>query len=407
MLGSRYVQVLRYPGVVRLLTPTLIARIPDAIAATGIVVLVRSATGSYFEAGLAAGTFGVGTAVSAPVAGRALDRLGQRRVLPLLAAGFAGALVALVLASGHLGAGPVDALAAVAGLIRPPIEAALRTMWPRLVRPAEIDAAYSLDSTVQELIWIGGPLLLAVLLTIGVPGLPLLACAVVSVAGTLAYVMGLRAAPERRDSVAAGRSPLCKAGLRVLLVSAACYGIAAGFLNLALVAFAGAHGSVAWAGVLVAIWGLGSLAGGLAYGSRHWHRPVEARAMVCLSLFGVMLMLLALAPSLAVLAMLMFFLGVPLSPWLGALSASVQRAVPAASTTEAFAWEFSTITVGMSVGAALSGLIIQDASVQAAFLAAGGLALAGAAFGLVRLANRPHRVSSDNAHPAASGKHMA
>lgn len=116
MLGSRYVQALRYPGVMRLLMPALVARIPDAIAATGIVVLVWSATGSYSEAGFAAGAFGAGPAVSAPVAGRALDRLGQRRVLPLLAAGFAGALVALVLANGHLGAGPVNALAAVAGL---------------------------------------------------------------------------------------------------------------------------------------------------------------------------------------------------------------------------------------------------------------------------------------------------
>lgn len=47
MLGARYLHVLRLPGTARLLLPTLIARIPDSIAATGIVILVRSATGSY------------------------------------------------------------------------------------------------------------------------------------------------------------------------------------------------------------------------------------------------------------------------------------------------------------------------------------------------------------------------
>ena len=163
MPEPQYLLILRRPGAARLLLPTLVARIPDSIAATAIAVLVRSATGSYFSAGFAAGAFGAGTAVSAPVAGRALDRLGQRRLLPLLAIGFAAALTALALASGHSGPGVLDAVAAAAGLTRPPVEAALRAMWPKLVPPNRV-AAYALDSTVQELIWIGGPLLLALLL---------------------------------------------------------------------------------------------------------------------------------------------------------------------------------------------------------------------------------------------------
>lgn len=66
MLGARYRHVLRLPGTTRLL-PALLARIPDSIAATGTVILVRSATGSYSAAGLAAGALGIGTAVSSPL----------------------------------------------------------------------------------------------------------------------------------------------------------------------------------------------------------------------------------------------------------------------------------------------------------------------------------------------------
>src|SRR5436190_20747486 len=99
MMGSRYLRILRRPGTARLLAPALVARIPDSIAATAIVVVVRSVTGSYAAAGLAAGAFGIGAAVSAPLTGRAVDRLGQRRVLPVLAAAFAGALVVLVFSS--------------------------------------------------------------------------------------------------------------------------------------------------------------------------------------------------------------------------------------------------------------------------------------------------------------------
>jgi predicted MFS family arabinose efflux permease len=370
-----------------LLVPALIARIPDGIAATAIVVLVRSVTGSYSTAGFAAGAFGIGTAASAPFTGRALDRLGQRLVLPVLAAAFALALVVLVVAAGSLGAAEFDVLIVAAGLARPPIEAALRTMWPRLVSPRQVDAAYTLDSTAQEFIWIAGPLLLALLLAIGSPRLPLIACAILSVAGTVLYTLGLRHVPERK-AVSSARSPLRHAGLRILLVCAACYGVAAGILNLALVAFAGSHGGVAWAGVLVAIWGLGSMAGGLLYGSRDWSGRVELRAMGCLALFGAALVLLAAAPGLIVLALLMIPLGVPLSPWLGSLSASVQCAVPAASSTEAFAWTFAAVTVAMAGGSAFGGMIIQEAGVDAAFLAAGGIGLAGAAFGALRFAFR-------------------
>ena len=128
-------------------------------------------------------------------------------------------------------------------------------------------------------------------------------------------------------------------------------------------------------------------------------RPAEDRAMVCLALFAATLMLLAAAPSLIVLALLMIPLGVPLSPWLGSLSAAVQRAAPAAASTEAFAWTFTVITVGMSAGSACGGVIIQASGPQAAFLAAGGSGLAGAAFGALRLPGSRHEQPAATREP--------
>jgi predicted MFS family arabinose efflux permease len=56
-------------------------------------------------------------------------------------------------------------------------------------------------------------------------------------------------------------------------------------------------------------------------------------------------------------------------------------AVPAAVSTEAFTWTFAVITVGMAAGGAVGGTIIQAASPQVAFLAAGSLSLVAAALG--------------------------
>jgi hypothetical protein len=58
MPGPRYVRVLRRTGVARLVAPTLIARIPDAIAGPAIIVVARSVTGSYSAAGLAGAVIG-------------------------------------------------------------------------------------------------------------------------------------------------------------------------------------------------------------------------------------------------------------------------------------------------------------------------------------------------------------
>jgi predicted MFS family arabinose efflux permease len=386
--GSPFTGILRSGAVARLALSALVARIPDSIAATGIVVLARSATGSYRAAGLAAAAFGAGTAVSAPLAGRALDRLGQRRVLPVLATVFGIILALLVLTAAYLGAGGIIILASLAGLSRPPIEAGLRALWPRLVPRGQLDAAYALDSTLQELIWIGGPLLFAVLLATGSPRLPLLACAAASIAGTAVYATSGHLPARQPAGAPASRSAVRSSRLRLLLAIAACYGAAAGILNLALIGYAAAHGSVAWAGVLVATWGAGSLAGGIIYGSRTWQLPVERRAIGCLALFGAALALLAAAPSLPALALLMIPLGLPLSPWLGSLSASVQRAVPPSVATEAFTWTFAVITVGMAGGSAIGGTIIQDANPGTAFLTAGALSLAGAALGA--LGRRTH-----------------
>jgi MFS family permease len=45
------------------------------------VLLVQQSTGSCLYAGLATGGFALGSALAGPVAGRALDRFGQRVVL--------------------------------------------------------------------------------------------------------------------------------------------------------------------------------------------------------------------------------------------------------------------------------------------------------------------------------------
>lgn len=370
---------LRWREFRRPLAGSLVGRVPESIASLSLVMLLRARTGSYAVAGMAAAGLALGSALAAPLSGRALDRRDQRRVLGAMAIAFAGAVVTIVACAGRVPAGAVVALAGAAGVSRPPLDAAMRALWPRIVQADRLSAAYSLDATLQELIWIVGPLLLAGLLLLGGPSLGLLACAALGVVGTFAFVSALQAGPA--GAAERGRSDLHSLAFGSLLGAATLYGVAVGILTLALTAFATRHHARAAVGLLVAIWGIGSIAGGLAAGRVPWRRPPERRAPVLLGALACLLALLALAPGLVVLALLMLLLGLPLSPWLGTLNEAAQRLVDPTRTAEAFTWVYSLIAVGVAAGNASAGPIIQSAGTAVAFLMAGAAAGAGAVIG--------------------------
>lgn len=398
--GSRYVEILRGDGVARPVLFALIGRIPDSIAGVAIIVLVRSGTHSYSAGGLAAGGFAVGSVLAAPLTGRALDRFGQRTILPALAACFAVTLTVSVLAVGNIGEGWLIAMLTVAGLSRPPLESGMRAVWPRLVAGEDLDLAYSLDSTLQELIWIAGPLMLSLLLVIAGPQAPLLACAGLSVLGTMTYATSQAAGQKpARHRNPDDQSALFSATFKGLLVAAALYGVSCGILTLALTAFCASHRDSAAVGVLIAVWGIGSIIGGIAYSTRRWSTPPQERAVILLMIFGALLALTAAAPSLAILAAVMLLLGLPLSPWLGTLSTAVQQVIPANRTTEAFTYTFAVVTTGIAAGNALGGVVIQQNHTSRALLAAAAAALVGSVAGSVGLSRRPRPIPKPQPQP--------
>jgi hypothetical protein len=156
-------------------------------------------------------------------------------------------------------------------------------------------------------------------------------------------------------------------------------------LTLALTAFCASHGHSAAVGVLIAVWGIGSIVGSVAYSTRRWSTRPQQRAVILLTAFGTLLALTAAAPNLAILAAIMLLLGLPLSPWLGTLSTAVQQVIPASRTTEAFTYTFAVITTGIAAGNALGGLFIQQNHTSRALLAAAAAALADSVAGSIGL----------------------
>lgn len=386
----RYREVLREPYVTALIAATLLARFPIGINGLALILYLRETTGSFAVAGIVAGGLAAGAGVGAPLQGRLVDRVGARRVLPPLAFAHAAALGAIV-GLGELGAAaPLLLLFSfTAGVAIPPTSSVLRSMWPGLLkeRTELLQAAYALDSVLIELIFVVGPLLTGLIAALGSPAAALVVSAVSVVAGTLLFTslppsraVEPIAAEHRAGLLGALSSP----GVRSLVFTSIPAGIGLGMCEVALPAFSHASGRAELAGVLLAIWSIGSAAGGLIYGALPRRPPLNRVHLLVAVLLPVSLLPLAAAPSVAVMALLVIPAGMFIAPLLATRNELVGWVAPAGSRTEAYTWPVTAFVGGIAIGAALSGAIIEASGWRVSFLVAAGAAAVGAVVTVAR-----------------------
>lgn len=412
---ATYGRVLRHGPAVRPFTAAVVARLPVSMAPLGMVLVVQDVRGSYAVAGLVTGAFAVGTAVGAPVWGRAMDRFGQARVLVPTVAASAGLIAALALATvAGVGVPGLVQLALGAGATFPPFSAAMRAAW-RVVfaEGPERRAAYALDAVAVETIFVGGPLLLSLLLVTTPPAVPLLVTAALLAAGGLAYSCTeparTRYLPPMNSEPAPGKAgarPLVAlvAGLPPVLAVSVAMAVAFGAIDTSLAATAReVLGQESRLGLLFTAIAGGSALGGLAYGtlpaSAHEHRRLAfTLGVFALGLAPLPLLLSGNRPPLWALLPLLFVAGVAVAPSLIIQQNLVDRFAPAGRHNEAQAWLSTAITTGAASGTALAGALIDGGGVAWSFalaVAAGGAAAA------VALIARSSWAALSQADPAA------
>ena len=173
---ARYAMLLESRELRQTILVSLLGRLPIGICGLAILLLVQSTKGSFAAGGAASGCYVAGLAAIAPALGRMIDRYGPR--LTLLASGiaFPAALLALVAAVSDGGATWITwVCAAAAGATFPPITVCMRTyLKRRLTDDALLAAAYSLESVLIEIIFIVGPVLVALFVTLASPAIAVL-----------------------------------------------------------------------------------------------------------------------------------------------------------------------------------------------------------------------------------------
>lgn len=373
---DRYATVLRGTGAAGPLAASVIGRLPLGMTGLAILLLVRESTGSYAAAGAASAAYALAFAVVSPARARTADRRGPVRILLLMGLLHPLALAALVgLAAAGAGVG-LQALAAVlAGATVPPLGAVLRAMWPRLVPESALVTAYALESVVVELCFVGGPLLVAVLTGVLGPSAAVLAAGLLTLVGTVCLVRtGAIRAITPVTSTPTLLGPLVSAPVRGLLLGVCAVGAGFGALEVALPAFVeGAGRRPGTAGVLLAVWSVGSIVGGLTYGAVHPATPHRRQLplLVAVLAAGTVLPLLVAGPAdagLLLMSLALLGYGLSIAPFFACNSVLLGAAAPTGTVTEAFAWNSSMIFGGAALGAAAAGLLVERSGVVAALV---------------------------------------
>ena len=387
-----YRDFLRTPYAGRLLGGTLLGRLPNSMGGLSIVLFVRAHDGGYTLAGVLSAVWVVAMAVGQPVLGRAMDRLGQPRILLAgalaAAAGFTG--IALI----GLDPLPITVLAVVvAGFATPPLEAGLRALWPAVLPgPAQVRTAYSLDAAAQELIFTTGPLLVVAAAVVSTET-ALIVTGLLGVAGTFVVTSSR---PSRRwrgePRVAHWAGPLRSTGLRVLMTALAFVGLALGVISVAVVTYADARHLSSASGLLLTANAAGALCGGLVYGARAGRLPLP----VLLTGLAAGYLPLALAPGLPVMIALAFLAGIFLAPTLATSFTLVDGLAPRGTVTEAFAWLVTAMASGAALGSALAGVMGDLTGVHGAFACAGAGGLL--ALGVILLGRRTLHADPEKEH---------
>ncbi len=368
---SAYSTLVKTPGVVRIISAQLAARFPNGMLSLAFLLHIESVTGSYGAAGLVLAATSVGQAIAGPLTSRWMGVWGMRRVLvlTLLISAAAIAAIAFIVMPVPL----YMVVGFIAGLSTPPVQSAVRTIYPKMVNSKQLTPLFSLDATAQEIIWVAGPVI-TTLVAIQISPVVAIVIALVFLLGGGAWFIfspevGRVRIPrsKRQLGTVLGKPAVRLSAITGFLLLGSCAAVEASVVS----AF-GHEGSES--GIVLALFAIGSLIGGLSLG----HLPVGpwsmARRMFAIFL-GMALALFSL--NFWWLAFALLIAGIGIAPVFAVMSAIVSSSVRFSDTAEAYGWLSTGQLIGAALGSALAGFLIDVNGAMGGFWVAAAFALAG------------------------------
>lgn len=388
---NKYADLLKTPGVARIIAAQLTARLPSGMISLAYLLHIEQIFNSYGLAGLVLAATSLGQALAGPLTSRWMGYWAMRPVIILTIVVSALAMAGIAFVSMPIGA--YIAVGFVGGLATPPVQPAVRTIYPTMVTSKQLTPLFSLDASAQEIIWIAGPVVTTFIATQISTQLAIIVAGAFLVLGGLWFLscreLGEVKIPRSKSKMGAvlAKPPVVLATVVGFLLIGS-----AAAVEVAVVSVFG-HGGPE-AGIVLSIWAVGSIIGGLALGGLAigpW--ALAARMLVVfvgIALAGAILDFWWIAFALLIA-------GAGIAPALAVMFAIVSSSVKFSETAEAYGWMGSGQLVGAALGSAVAGFAIDGFGSLGGFVAASILALLGF---LVPTIFR-------SAHPDLRGKDMS
>ena len=398
-----YREILTLPGAWQFSAAGLLARSGGAMMGIGLVLMVSALYGSYGLAGALAASNAVAWALGTATLSNLVDRFGQRRVMyPAVIVSASALTLLVVFAVLELPAWTLFPPAIISGATGGAPGALVRARWNHATRdPGLLHTAYSLESTLDEVTFVVGPVLATALSTGVHPAAGLIAPIVLSLVGAhLLYSQRTTEPPVLpRVYVGGERPPLLKRlillapGVGAVVAVNLLIGCVFGSIDVSVVAAATEWGVRETAGVVLAVFSVASGLAGFYYGARHWSSPLVSRFLLGVAAMCAATVTLLAANSIPVLCLIGLLVGVTVAPTLINGNSLIGRLVTRDRLTEGLSWMGTGIGIGVAIGSSTSGVAIDHGGYHGGFIvvAAFGtlaalIALAGRA-GLLRALN--------------------
>ncbi|WP_434609780.1 MFS transporter [Pseudomonas sp. R1-7] len=382
-MANPYRELFTAPGSRGFVLAGMIARMPISMTGIGVITMLSQLKGGYGLAGAVAATFALATAFCAPQVSRLVDRFGQGRVLPVAALLGGGALLMLLLCT-RLQAPhwTLFLFAALAGCM-PSMSAMVRARWTEVYRgQPQLRTAYALESVLDEVCFIVGPPLSVGLCVAAFPEAGPLASVLLLAIGVTAFVLQRGTEPPVHPHQAHHQGSIIRSSdVLLLLLLMIAMGVIVGVVDVVSIAFAQHQGQPAAASIVLSVYAIGSCLAGLAFGALRSKLPLPRMFLYGGVATAVTTLPLLLASNILGLSLAVFVAGLFFAPTLIVAMALVERIVPPARLTEGLTWLVTGLSIGVAIGAAGSGWLVDTFGARSGFwlaIAAGAVVLAAA-----------------------------
>ncbi|MFT3861771.1 MFS transporter [Micropruina sp.] len=390
-----YREILSLPGTWQFSAAGLLARSGGAMMGLGMVLMVSALYGSYGLAGALAASNATAWALGTAALSNLVDRYGQRRVMyPAVIVSASALSLLVVFAMLQLPAWALFPPAIICGATGGAPGALVRARWNNATNNHEqLHTAYALESTLDEVTFVVGPVLATALSTGVHPAAGLIAPVVLSLAGAQLLYSQRATEPPVMPRVYAGgaKPPLLKRlvllvpGVGAVVAVNLLIGCVFGSIDVSVVAAATEWDVRAAAGVVLALFSLASGLAGFYYGSRGWSSPLVSRFLFGVAALFAACLLMLTATSVLVLCVVALLVGITVAPTLINGNSLIGRLVPRDRLTEGLSWMGTGIGIGVAVGSSVSGAVIDSSGYPGGFMV---VACFGAVAALIALAGR-------------------